>query len=69
MPNYVDNNLTIFCTDDKTMDKIRAMIFDKDENNNRIYTMKKILPKPPEFAVSTDDNEYGDEWSWSICRF
>ena len=61
MPNYVDNNLTIFCTDDKTMDKIRAMIFDIDENNNRIYTMSKILPRPPEFAVSTDDNEYGDD--------
>ena len=66
MPNYVDNNLTIICTDDKTMDKIRAMIFTKDENNKRIYTMSKILPRPPEFAVSTDDNEYGDEWSWSI---
>jgi hypothetical protein len=48
------------------MDKIRAMIFDNDENNNRIYNMRKVLPRPPEFAVSTDDNEYGDEWSWSI---
>jgi hypothetical protein len=66
MPNYVNNHLTIICTDDKTMDKIRAMIFTKDENNNTIYNMKKILPRPPEFAVSTDDIEYGEEWSWSI---
>lgn len=66
MPNYVDNHLTIICTDDETKDLIRAMIFSKDENNNRIYNMRKMLPRPPEFAVSTDDIEYGYEWSWSI---
>jgi len=66
MQNIVDNTLTIFCTDDEIMAKIREKIFAKDENNNRIYTMKKLLPRPPEFASSTGDYEYGHEWSMFI---
>jgi len=66
MPNYVDNNLTINCTDDEIMGKIREKIFTRDENNNRIYTMRKLLPRPPEFATSVGDYEYGHFWSMAI---
>ncbi len=39
MPNHVDNYLTIICEEDMTLDKIRMMIFDKDESNNRSLKM------------------------------
>ena len=66
MPNHVDNNLTIICEDDKTMDKIRTMIFDKDEKNNRIFTMERMLPRPPEFSDTKGYDVYGYDWSSAI---
>lgn len=66
MRNQIDNNLTIICEDDKTMDIIKTMIYDKDENNNRIFTMSKLLPNPKEFSDQLDNNEYGDYWRRAI---
>jgi hypothetical protein len=66
MPNLVNNTLTIFCSDDEIMKKIKEKIFTIDENNNRIYTMRKLLPRPPEFAASVGDYEYGHFWSMAV---
>jgi len=66
MPNHVTNNLEIICEDDKTMDKIRTMIFDKDENKNVIFTMKRMLPMPPEFSGTNGYSEYGYYWANAV---
>lgn len=58
MTRHITNKLEIICEDEKTMDKIRTMIFDVDEKNNRIFTMSKLLPKPPEYSASKGHNEY-----------
>ena len=66
MLNIVDNKLKIVCTDDEIMEKIREKIFIRDENNNTKYTLRKLLPSPPEFAASEGDYDYGHFWSMCI---
>ena len=66
MPNHVSNNLKIICEDDKTMSKIRMMIFDEDEKHNKKFTMNKLLPRPLEFSDSNGYNEYGYHWCVAI---
>ena len=63
MPNHLRNRLEIHCEDTKTMDKIKMMIFDEDENKNQIFTMNKMLPRPTRFSDSEGYNEYGYDWS------
>lgn len=66
MINEVDNTLEIICEDDEIMDKIRTMIFDKDEYNNREFTMRKMLPVPSEFSGQLSDNVKGNYWKRAI---
>ncbi|MCX6255112.1 MAG: hypothetical protein NTV31_11630 [Bacteroidia bacterium] len=66
MPNHVTNRLEIYCEDEKTMGKIKMMIFDEDENKNIIYTMRKMLPLPAKFSDTQGYNDYGYDWSRAI---
>jgi len=66
MANNVSNNLKIKCTHEETMDKIRAVLFDCDENGERIFTMEKLLPMPKSFTSQTDYSKYGYDWSCAI---
>ncbi len=66
MPNHVTNRLEIHCEDEKILNKIRMMIFDEDENNNKIYTMQKMLPRPARFSDNQGYNDYGYDWSRAI---
>jgi hypothetical protein len=64
MPNNVRNRLEIHCEDAVTMDKIKMMIFDEDQDRNRIFTMGKMLPLPARFSGTKGYTEYGYHW----CR-
>jgi hypothetical protein len=66
MPNNVLNKLEIICEDDKTMSKIRMMIFEEDEKRNKIFTMEKLLPRPAKFSDTKGYNEYGYDWSLAV---
>ncbi len=66
MPNNVSNKLEIHCEDEKTMDKIRMMIFDEDENKKQIFTMTKMLPLPARFSGKKEYNDFGYDWCRAI---
>ena len=66
MPNNVSNNLKIKCTHEETMDKIKAVLFDWDENGERIFTMKKLLPMHKSFTGQKGYSDYGYHWCWAI---
>lgn len=66
MPNHVTNRLEIHCEDKVTMDKIKMMIFDEDEKNERIFTMEKMLPIPARFSGRNGYNDYGYDWCCTI---
>jgi len=66
MPNHVTNRLEIHCEDKITMDKIRMMIFDEDENKKQKYTMSKMLPLPVRFSGSKAYSDYGYDWCRAI---
>jgi Ferredoxin-like domain in Api92-like protein len=66
MPNHVSNKLEIHCEDNKTMNKIRMMIFDEDENNKQIFTMSKMLPLPARFSGKKEYNDFGYDWCRAI---
>jgi hypothetical protein len=66
MANEVTNNLEIICEDEKTLNKIRMMIFDEDIHKNVKFTMERMLPKPPLVSKSRGYSEYGYYWAPAI---
>ncbi|HLN20923.1 MAG TPA: hypothetical protein VK213_07525 [Bacteroidales bacterium] len=66
MPNHVTNRLEIHCEDEMTIDKIKMMIFDEDENKKRRFTMQKMLPLPSIFSGHAGYSKYGYDWCRSI---
>ena len=66
MPNNVSNYLKIKCTHEETMDKIKAVLFDCDENGERIFTMEKLLPRPKDFSGQKGYSDYGHDWCCAI---
>lgn len=64
MPNHVTNKLEIHCEEEETMDKIKMMIFDEDQDGTRIFTMEKMLPMSTKFSGPQEYSNYGIYW----CR-
>ncbi len=63
MPNYVRNKLEIHCENETIMDKIKMIVFDEDENKNKVFTLQKMLPRPEKFSSQKGYSDYGYDWS------
>lgn len=74
MPNYVSNTLRIQCSDMDIMNKIKELIFIKDEEGKQQYSMEKLLPMPQGYSDQPGYSKYGHDWccsvwgtKWDIC--
>lgn len=66
MANFVDNRLIITCKDDDLRTKIEKVIFMKNEKNEQVFTMNKLLPMPEGFEENPDYSDYGYYWCNAI---
>ena len=66
MPNNVRNILEIHCPDEGAMGKIKKVIFDHNEINEKVFTMKKLLPMPEGSSGQTGYTDYGYDWCCAI---
>ena len=66
MPNNVENKLVIHCEDEKILNKIKLMIFDEIEKNERIFTMEKMLPIPEICSGKDGYVNYGYNWCLAV---
>jgi len=65
MPNDLYNKLEIYCPEKGIMSKIKMVLFDYKENQ-QIFTMKKLLPRPEEFSTRTGYDKYGYDWGCAV---
>jgi hypothetical protein len=66
MPNYTSNKLRIQCNNLEIMDKIKGLIFVKDENGGIQHSMEKLLPMQQGYSDKPGHSKYGHERYWKV---